>query len=205
MTVTKKSRSEIKREAILSAAREAFLEYGVANTSMDKLSALAGVSKRTVYNHFESKEALVLALLSCLWSNQEALDDEFLLGELTLKEQLKSLIKEQITVASDPAYIELSRVAMGHYLFKPEELRQQVRSIDKKKTNLYQWLFLQAENGRLKLALNQVETAMTQIHHLVKGACYWPQVTGLADILSSEEANQLVDDTVELFWARYGK
>ncbi|MFA0698755.1 TetR/AcrR family transcriptional regulator, partial [Vibrio sp. 10N.222.49.C9] len=48
----KKTRSELKREAILTAAKQSFLEFGVKNTSMDKLASLANVSKRTVYNHF---------------------------------------------------------------------------------------------------------------------------------------------------------
>ncbi|WP_394239645.1 TetR/AcrR family transcriptional regulator [Vibrio astriarenae] len=205
MSVTKKSRSEIKREAILNAAREAFLEYGVDNTSMDKLSAMAGVSKRTVYNHFESKESLVMALLSCLWNNQETLDDSFLQGELTLKQQLTALVREQIQLASDPDYIELSKVAMGHFLFKPEELKKQVGSIDKKDTKLYQWLMLRAENQQLKLAECDVEKAMMQIHNLVKGSAYWPQMVGLSDELNEQQINELADDTVELFWARYGQ
>ncbi|EPF7654109.1 TetR/AcrR family transcriptional regulator, partial [Vibrio vulnificus] len=69
MIEKKKTRSEEKREAILTAAKQAFLEFGVQNTSMDKLAALAGVSKRTVYNHFSSKEALVMELLSVLWKS----------------------------------------------------------------------------------------------------------------------------------------
>ncbi|ENK2095788.1 TetR family transcriptional regulator, partial [Vibrio vulnificus] len=43
MIEKKKTRSEEKREAILTAAKQAFLEFGVQNTSMDKLAALAGV------------------------------------------------------------------------------------------------------------------------------------------------------------------
>ncbi|WP_231877395.1 TetR/AcrR family transcriptional regulator, partial [Oleiphilus sp. HI0043] len=40
-----KSRSELKREAIIDAARKAFKEYGVDATSMDKLAEIAQVSK----------------------------------------------------------------------------------------------------------------------------------------------------------------
>lgn len=39
-----------------------FLEKGFQATSMDALAARAGVSKRTVYNHFASKEALFQAI-----------------------------------------------------------------------------------------------------------------------------------------------
>ncbi|HEV2676982.1 MAG TPA: TetR/AcrR family transcriptional regulator [Aliidongia sp.] len=43
---------------ILSAARHLFLEQGYGNTSMDGVAKRAGVSKATLYVHFESKERL---------------------------------------------------------------------------------------------------------------------------------------------------
>lgn len=47
-----------KRVAIIDAAIEEFLAAGYDATSMDRIAARANVSKRTVYNHFPSKEAL---------------------------------------------------------------------------------------------------------------------------------------------------
>ncbi len=44
-----KTRSELKHEAILDAAKRAFLAFGVQGTSMDKLAEMADVSKRTVW------------------------------------------------------------------------------------------------------------------------------------------------------------
>jgi len=39
-----RTRSDIKREAIIQAATQAFQEFGVNGTSMDKLAELANVS-----------------------------------------------------------------------------------------------------------------------------------------------------------------
>ncbi|RON90451.1 MULTISPECIES: TetR/AcrR family transcriptional regulator [Pseudomonas] len=47
-----------KRRAILDAAKILFLSHGYANTSMDAVAAEAGVSKLTVYSHFNDKETL---------------------------------------------------------------------------------------------------------------------------------------------------
>ena len=47
-----------KREAILEAAKRLFLSNGYASTSMDAVAAEAGVSKLTVYSHFNDKETL---------------------------------------------------------------------------------------------------------------------------------------------------
>ena len=48
--------AERKYAAILKAAVAAFRKNGYASTSMDQIAADAGVSKRTVYNHFPSKD-----------------------------------------------------------------------------------------------------------------------------------------------------
>ncbi len=47
-----------KTEEVLDAAEQAFLEAGYATTSMDAIAERAGVSKRTVYSNFSSKEDL---------------------------------------------------------------------------------------------------------------------------------------------------
>ena len=52
-----------KREAILDAAQAAFLDVGFAATSMDGVAQGAGVSKATIYAHFESKELLFSAVM----------------------------------------------------------------------------------------------------------------------------------------------
>lgn len=54
---------EGKREAILEAARNVFLEVGFGATSMDAIAIAAKVSKQTVYNHFGSKEELFAAMI----------------------------------------------------------------------------------------------------------------------------------------------
>jgi TetR/AcrR family transcriptional regulator, mexJK operon transcriptional repressor len=50
-------RSAGKRLAVLDAARAGFLSGGYLGTSMDEIAARAGVSKATVYNHFEDKQS----------------------------------------------------------------------------------------------------------------------------------------------------
>ena len=51
------------RERILRAAAELFYAEGINATGMDRLTTVAHVSKRTFYQHFPSKAALVEAYL----------------------------------------------------------------------------------------------------------------------------------------------
>ena len=52
-----------RRLAILDAARSAFAEGGFHQTSLDAVAERAGVSKALIYEHFDSKRALYLAML----------------------------------------------------------------------------------------------------------------------------------------------
>ncbi|MCK0174241.1 MULTISPECIES: TetR/AcrR family transcriptional regulator [Mycobacteriaceae] len=47
------------RERILDASRQLFRDHGINSTGLDQLCAVAQVSKRTFYQHFASKDALI--------------------------------------------------------------------------------------------------------------------------------------------------
>lgn len=55
--------SRKKRNAILAAATEAFLEAGYGAATMDDIAGRAQVSKQTIYHHFGSKEVLFAAMI----------------------------------------------------------------------------------------------------------------------------------------------
>jgi AcrR family transcriptional regulator len=48
-----------KREAVLRAAASAFNRRGYANTSLDDIAAMLGVSKPTLYQYFSSKQEIL--------------------------------------------------------------------------------------------------------------------------------------------------
>ena len=54
--------SDQKKKQIINAAITEFQEKGYSGASMDRISERAQVSKRTVYNHFDSKDALFRAI-----------------------------------------------------------------------------------------------------------------------------------------------
>ena len=49
---------------ILDAAFEAVATFGLSRLTMDDVAGLAGVSRQTVYRYFDSKDALILALVA---------------------------------------------------------------------------------------------------------------------------------------------
>lgn len=52
-----------KREQIVTEALKLFYQNGFNATGVDRVIAEAGVSKKTLYNHFRSKDELILATL----------------------------------------------------------------------------------------------------------------------------------------------
>ncbi|MFN8346445.1 MAG: TetR/AcrR family transcriptional regulator [Spirosomataceae bacterium] len=49
------------RERILDKAQELFFRYGVKSVTMDDIARELGISKKTIYQHFEDKNAMVFA------------------------------------------------------------------------------------------------------------------------------------------------
>lgn len=56
-------KSLAKRRQILDCASELLLSLGYNNTSMDAVAKKSGVSKQTVYSHFNNKDALFNAVI----------------------------------------------------------------------------------------------------------------------------------------------
>ena len=55
--------AESTRRRILDAAYELFYRKGFGRVSVDEIAALAGVTKRTLYYHFQSKDELLASAL----------------------------------------------------------------------------------------------------------------------------------------------
>ena len=58
-----------KRAVIVGAAMEAFLDAGYAEASVNQIAANAGVSIKTLYRHFESKDDLFSAVMQAACGN----------------------------------------------------------------------------------------------------------------------------------------
>jgi TetR/AcrR family transcriptional repressor of mexJK operon len=61
---------------VVDAARTLFLRQGYAGTSMEEIAALAGLTKRTVYNNYAGKDALFTLIIA----DVVAFADEFARG-----------------------------------------------------------------------------------------------------------------------------
>ncbi len=74
------------RERILGASQRLFRDQGINGTGMDQLCAVAGVSKRTLYQHFPGKNELIAEYLRRF--DPEILPEVFDRSDLTPRERL---------------------------------------------------------------------------------------------------------------------
>lgn len=191
-----------KRAAILDAAVAEFRQSGYEATSMDRIAASAGVSKRTVYNHFPSKEALFAQILVQLWERSvEGLDLAYR-NDRPLRAQLLELVKQKLRLLHDDNFADLARVAIAAAIHSPERAQDMVARMGDREEGLTAWIRAAAADGRLK-AKDPLFASM-QLQGLVKGFAFWPQITLGQPPLTPAQQKQVAEAAVDMFLAYYG-
>jgi TetR/AcrR family transcriptional regulator of autoinduction and epiphytic fitness len=122
-----------KRESIVLAAIAEFRDNGFEVTSMDRIAARAEVSKRTVYNHFPSKEELFSEILHRLWANASDQPDASYRPGVALRDQLREMLKAKMKTLSDSNFIDLARVAIGATIHSPDRAQTWVNRVDSRR------------------------------------------------------------------------
>lgn len=190
-----------KREAIVAAAIAEFRDNGFEVTSMDKIAASAGVSKRTVYNHFPSKEELFTEILNKLWASSVAQLDVSYSSAQPLRDQLRVLLHAKMKMMSDANFLDLARVAIAATIHSPERAQGIVNRLSEREEGFTLWVRAAQEDGRLK-AVDPCFAAH-QVQSLLKAFAFWPQITlGQPTLDAATQAN-VIESAMDLFLAGY--
>jgi TetR/AcrR family transcriptional regulator, regulator of autoinduction and epiphytic fitness len=190
-----------KRIAIVGAAIEEFLAAGYDATSMDRIAASANVSKRTVYNHFPSKEALFAAILHQLWDASQDGDAPAYRADTPLRAQLLDLLERKLRLLHDESFLSLARVAIAAGIHSPERARDMVARMGEREEDLTGWVRAAAADGRIKT--DDPVFAALQLQVLVKGFAFWPQVAMGQVPLGANEQKRIAEAAADMFLARY--
>lgn len=190
-----------KREAIVQAAIAEFRENGFDVTSMDKIAALAQVSKRTVYNHFPSKEELFSEILQRLWTSSTESQDMTYHHERPLRVQLKGLLESKMNMLADGNFVDLARVAIAATIHSPERAQNMVSRLNEREESFTAWIRAAQLDGRFKTV--DPSFAAAQIHALIKAFAFWPQITLGAETLTPEAQGSVIDSALDMFLGWY--
>lgn len=191
-----------KRQAIVDAAIAEFRVSGFESTSMDKIAATAGVSKRTVYNHFPSKDELFAQILHELWNNAAAQADQPYNPAVPLRDQLLALLWRKMAMLQDSYFLDLARVAIAESIHSPERAQEMVTRLTRKEEEASVWLRAAQADGKLPKA--DPVLAPLMISGQLKTFAFWPQVTLNQPPLDPAMQKKVVEATVDMFLAYAG-
>ena len=114
-------RQQAKKDQIVKAARQLFLEKGYANTTMDAVTQAAGISKQTLYVYFPSKEDLFEEVLQEMVKRIQDLVQGQTVADLpagpaglvALETQLVKLAMGVLGIMMQPDYLALLRIILA--------------------------------------------------------------------------------------------
>ncbi|RYG88170.1 TetR family transcriptional regulator [bacterium] len=190
-----------KHAAILEAAIEEFRAAGFEATSMDRVAARAGVSKRTVYNHFPSKEALFLRILETMFERGDAGPDLAYRADKPLRPQLLELVRQKLKLLHDADFIDLARIAIAAGIQRPDLAREMLARLGDREEGLTTWVRAATADRRLKT--DDPQFAALQLQGLLKSLAFWPQLSMGQPPLSAAKQKHVADSSVDMFLARY--
>lgn len=196
------TRSIKKQQAILSAAILEFKQNGFVNTSMDQIAMAAGVSKRTVYNHFASKDILFEAILTKMLTLFSTAVFVKYQRDKSLALQLTDFAQQEILLLSDPAFIDLAKVIMAEMMHSPHRINEVLAEVENREGDLISWIIDANTDGVLKV--EDPTFAATQFFALIKAFCFWPQVTQACPFPEKSKQTQIVSSAVSMFMGIYG-
>jgi len=191
-----------KRAAIVEAAIAEFRVNGFEATSMDRIAATAGVSKRTVYNHFPSKDDLFAQILQELWACTAAADAIVYRADEPLRAQLIALLTHKMTLVRDPYFLDLARVAIAEAIHTPERARSMVTKLSEKEEGGAAFLRAAQADGKLKPGDPALMSQLLQGQ--LKTFAFWPQVAMGQPALDGAQQTAIVALAVDMFLAYWG-
>jgi TetR/AcrR family transcriptional regulator, mexJK operon transcriptional repressor len=191
-----------KVRQILAAARKIFMELGYGAASMEAIARQAGVSKATLYTHFEGKDALFAALIVMECRHLSDQIGQRALDEPDIRRALRSLAEDfnnllctneslamyRIVVAETPRFPELGSI---FYDSGPKVMIDRIADL----------LAGAAERGLLHIP--DSHAAAIQFIGLVRGDTHLTRILGVQSS-SRNVTTDYIDSSVDLFLAGYG-
>lgn len=106
----REARKQDRRRAIITAARQLFLDHGYAGASMSDLLKVLGGSKATLWSYFRCKEELFAAVIEDVSSNFRAEMSVELAQAGDLASGVRAFCRALLTRMDDPAALETWRL-----------------------------------------------------------------------------------------------
>ncbi|WP_299846971.1 TetR/AcrR family transcriptional regulator [uncultured Roseovarius sp.] len=198
--VDSNSPSACKNAQIIEAAVDEFQENGYAYASMDRISARASVSKRTLYKHFESKENLFRSIVMELAGRFAEMQDIRYVTGRDIRTQLLELAWAEGRILMRPDVMAMARMIISETLRNPALAEEAQGKVDKTAT-FVRMIEDASADGQLNVEDSVV--AGQEFIGLIKAKAFWPMLFS-GSVVSEAEMTEIVESAVDLIMSRYG-
>lgn len=193
--------SDQKRAAIVEAAVVEFDAHGFESTSMDGVAARAGVSKRTVYNHFASKELLFREIRDELVRRAHEVQAVPYDRLASLEAQLSEIGRREVELLVSKDFISLARVTISASLTCQAFASETFSDVHGRQDRIVRWIRAAAEDHRL--VVEDATQAARQFIVLLNGFAFWPHIIGGQPVPDPQQRQRIVAATVQMFLDHY--
>lgn len=201
MVTTEKSTEQMRRDTILQAGVDVFLEYGYVSASVDEIVRRAGGSKRTVYKYFGNKEELFAAIIASLAAQMLSPLGATIDSDSDLQKTLEKLGKVYLDVLLQEDSLAIFRTVVSEGVRFPELAKTFfLNGPNAAVARLSSYLGQQVDNGSLKL--DDTHAAARQYFGMIRSDLHMRAALGLA-LPSEDEINREVNRAVTMFVREY--
>ncbi len=123
----------MKGEQILNAAKKLFTNYGFKKVSMDEIASEAGVTKKTVYTYFSSKEELLKYCIKEELQNMRKIIENVESKKLDFMETVHQVIYNLLKYKKNCKFLKM--LFNESEILKSEQLKENLKIVDKEIQN----------------------------------------------------------------------
>lgn len=162
------ARAETQRERILDAAQKCFIEHGFHSAGMALIAETAGISAGLIYRYFDSKHAIVLAIIARELEGKRAKIEELHAGNDFLEamvEKFRGWQRGNAEVMNAPLFLEMSAEATR----APEVARAIAASDALTRQDFERWLHRPRAEGGVGMPAELARRRSLQMQCLIEG------------------------------------
>ncbi len=123
----------MKEEQILASAKSLFTKYGFKKVSMDEIASDAGVTKKTVYTYFSSKEELLKYCIKEELENMRKIIENVESKKLDFMETVHQVIYNLLKYKKNCKFLKM--LFNESELLKNDRLKENLKIVDKEIQN----------------------------------------------------------------------
>jgi len=199
----RRSKDEVKHEAILKAATRLFLKNGYTNTSMDAIADAARVTKQTVYSHYKNKDALFTHMVAVLCEKHTP---SVALRESpghSIESQLYEIGSAFINMLTSYEGLSVTRLVIAEVQQHPELAKRFYEGGTQRMIAMFSQ-FLTRQNNNGILSIPDTTSAASYFFAMLKGRYHLRMLLAIKPIPSVKEKEAHVHETVKVFMKIYG-